>query len=278
MTAAAIRELARRQGRGWGMVLGDVRTVLSGSVSEENLAAFTPESFLAGLGAATPGPVELTGEAIVLVGRAIIRGAGSHAGARAARAPRTPAVTLLPRRARPQSLAALEPERPITFKDLCGQLIKGRASAVLGWIQAEDLHTSALDGPPIKGRNLLTEPERMRRLEPMPNALCAVFAVMADPSRPGEAGYDAAVEKRIFFLHPHEDPALGGQDGGGLLIHAHVLAAPPGGRRPQGDDDPEGVLRTLARWPGCDARHLLTQTTVTGGRLLIYPLSELLTG
>jgi hypothetical protein len=267
-------ELGLRRLGSWGekaraLVAGDVRDVLSGQVGDGKLTALEPGRYLGGLGAASPAGAQETGELVIAGGKAWIQPPAQGRPSLAVDAPQSPFAALLPQGALPAELLEAAPDQPAPAAQMVAAVSEGRRlTAFAGWLELAKLHTTFLAKPPTAGEPVTQTPGYMEPAPVEDGRLCVVFGLAADYRQAPGPGHDPALEERLFYVNPNDPTADPRRPS-----HAHVLVLPQGG--PPASGDPEELTAWLGRAETGDARHLLGQSLVSRGMLMVYDLESL---
>lgn len=266
-------------------VVGDVRRVLSGSLSEKDFVAQDPPQILFSLGVATLGKTTDTGELLTLNGTSYVKSVDMGKGYAVEitqQGIRTPYSLGLRKGSGPDSLQHVTAKDSVTV----GELYKGLSKvypgtyAVFGIGHFKELSMVALKFPPIYGEEIMSAGQRSKYFHGttvVRDCEGMFFGVVDGQPSPGSR---SEIKDRIFYVHY----ASANQTGARSHSYVAVCTGSPGRFLYQRGAD---IFKAVTAWTVddvfkvvntakiTDIGHMLEQSVITDAMLMLFKLEKI---
>ncbi|MFQ5957152.1 MAG: hypothetical protein ACE5KK_05215 [Candidatus Brocadiales bacterium] len=266
-------------------VVGDVRRVLSGSLSDEDFVGQDSSQILFSLGAATLEKTAGTGELLTLNGISYVKSVDKEKGytvETTRHGIRTPYSFGIRKGTSADSLQHITTKDGVTIGELYKSFseVYPGAYAVFGIGHFKELSMVALKSPPIHGEEIMGAEERSKYFHPtkvVRNSEAMFFGIVDGQPSPGSS---SEIKDRIFYKHY----ASVNQTGLRSHSHAAVNAGSPGKFLYQRAAD---IFKAVTAWTVddvfnvvdaakvTDIGHMLEQSVVTDATLMFFKLEKI---
>jgi len=258
-------------------VIGDVTNVLAGTVKRSDFQQQTPADILFAAGGGTFSVPEETGEMLTLSGTSYVKSVDSAKGykAESSRALlKTPFSFGLQKGSKPREILRVQSVQGISMENVFRSISErcGRAFAIFGIGKFSFLTATAIKRAPIYGEPISTAEHRAIYFHPVDsvkNRNGIFFGVVINTEKQQPPGYADSLERRMVYVNYAD------KNRSPLQSHAHVLLIAGNKRKLDFPKTPDDIVRKAESYAVKDVQHLLTQSVITDGVLMVYDVGAL---
>jgi hypothetical protein len=257
-------------------VVGDVRDVLKGDLTQSSYFNESTSNLIMELGAGAFRSVNRTGEMLVFDGKAYVQSSDKATNyvMEVADSVMTPFFVGMTTRVSPTAIYLLESNGKKNYTvDLLYQTLSqrhGRLFAVFGIGEFSEVDTSAIKLAPIYGESLLDPANKdkyFHSLSPINGKVGIFFGAVNNPSKEQPPGYDVSIEERMFYVNPTDRGSLT------LQSHTHILVTSNQTIPFESDYSGRTILGMARSLTVVNVYHLLTQSILKRAILIVYGIA-----
>jgi lysophospholipase L1-like esterase len=260
-------------------VIGDINSVLTGTVKRSQFQQQVPADILFSAGGGTFSEPEGTGEMLTLAGTSFVKSLDAAKGYKTESSTailKSPFSFGLLRGSAAKEILRMQSAEGVSMEQVLRALSAryGRVFAVFGIGKFSFLTTTAIKRAPIYGEPISAPEHRANYFHPVDslnNQSGIFFGIVINTEKPQPPGYADSLERKAVYINYADNNPVGT---GQLQSHTHVLISTDARALPSATT-PDEVLRGAQSYPVNDIRHLLTQSVLTDGLLMVYDVGAI---
>lgn len=257
--------------------LGDVKHVLNGALTRRMYFDQEVSRVVVALGAGALGSIDRTGELLIFDGKAYVKpsDAGTNYEMETSTRIMTPFCLGLEEGVEPTAIYSFESaEQEGRSLDLIYHMLSkdhGRLFAVFGIAEFREIHRSAIKIAPVYNESIIDSRNAGRyfhSLQPLTERVGIFFGLVNNHAKEPTASYDLAVEERMFYVNPAD------KGSSELRSHTHILIGTSESTQFKLLATQEDLLRSSRGLSVVDVYHLLTQSALEKGVIIVYDVNS----